>query len=158
MPMQTEPAGKLPKADIPSHLKLWKRIFFVLSVSLYLVVVGFIYREWIMSFRISPDDQAREARATENRINYKYFTGVGLQYNQAHDYQKAELAFRKAVEYAPDEALGYSNLGSALSGQQKWDEAILILEKAVSLDPTLQIAKNNLEYAKTEKAKKPGLK
>jgi tetratricopeptide (TPR) repeat protein len=132
---------------------LWRRLLFILSISIYVAIAGLIYREWVVSFKSSPAQQLGEEKAKANSINYKYFTDAGLQYYQAQDYQKAELAFRKALEYAPDDALGYSNLGSALNGQGKWDEAILVLEKAVSLDSTLTIAKNNLDYAKAEKAK-----
>lgn len=131
----------------------WKRVFLLLSIAIYLFVAGFIYREWIVSLKPSPDEQAREAKAKVNNINYKYFTDAGLQYYRNKEYVKAEVAFRKAVEYAPDKALGYNNLGSALNGQGKWEEAILVLEKALSLDPTLAIAKNNLDYAKSERTK-----
>jgi tetratricopeptide (TPR) repeat protein len=132
---------------------LWRRVLFILSIAIYVAIAAFIYREWVVSFKTSPDEQLSEGEAKANNVNYKYFTDAGLQYYQAQDYQKAELAFRKALAYAPDDALGYNNLGSALSGQGKWDEAILVLEKAVSLDPALNIAKNNLDYAKAEKAK-----
>jgi tetratricopeptide (TPR) repeat protein len=132
---------------------LWRRVLFILSIALYVAIAGLIYREWLASFKPSPAQQLSEEKAKANGINYKYFTDAGLQYYQAQQYQRAELAFRKALEYAPAEALGYNNLGSALNGQGKWDEAILVLEKAVSLDPTLTIAKNNLDYAKAEKAK-----
>lgn len=137
---------------------LWRKIFLLLSVVVYLVVAGFIYHEWIVSLRPSPAQQASEAKARTNNINYKYFTDAGLQYYRKQEYAKAEMAFRKALEYAPNDALAYNNLGSALNSQGKWDEAILILEKAVSLNPTLAIAKNNLDYAKAEKAKVHDLK
>jgi tetratricopeptide (TPR) repeat protein len=137
---------------------LWRKIFFLLSVVVYFVVAGFIYHEWIVSLRPPPAQQASEAKARTNNINYKYFTDAGLQYYRKQEYTKAEMAFRKALEYAPNDALAYNNLGSALNSQGKWDEAILILEKSLSLDPTLSIAKNNLDYAKEEKAKMHDLK
>jgi tetratricopeptide (TPR) repeat protein len=139
--------------DAISHATIWKRLLFFLGVAIYLLVGGFIYREWITSLRPSREEQAREVKDKTNEINYKYFTAVGLQYYQSQEFYKAEVAFRKALEYRPDEALAYNNLGGALNGQRKWDEAIPTLEKALSLDPTLAIAKNNLDYAKAEKSK-----
>jgi tetratricopeptide (TPR) repeat protein len=150
-PIDSQAIRSQVKTNAGSTLR--RRVLFVLSIAIYVAVAGFIYREWVVSLKPSPDQQLNEGEAQANSINYKYFTDAGLQYYQAQDYQKAELAFRKALAYAPGDALGYNNLGSALNGQGKWDEAILVLEKAVSLNPTLTIAKNNLDYAKTEKAK-----
>ena len=47
----------------------------------------------------------------------------------------AEWAFRKSTEYGPDRPLAYNNLGSALNAQGRWNEAIAVLEHALSLDP-----------------------
>jgi tetratricopeptide (TPR) repeat protein len=151
--MQTNHDRKPEQVENSSHSKRWKRISLFLSIALYLFVGSFIYREWIVSLTPSPEQQAREAKARASSINYQYFTDAGLQYYRNQKYIEAESAFRKALEYAPDEALAYNNLGSALNGQGRWDEAIAVLEKAVSLDPGLAIAKNNLAYAKAEKAK-----
>lgn len=37
--------------------------------------------------------------------------------------------------------------------QGKWGEALPVLEKAVALNPSLEIARNNLAWARSEKAK-----
>jgi hypothetical protein len=37
--------------------------------------------------------------------------------------------------------------------QGKWQDAIPVLEKAVALNPRLQIARNNLAWALSERAK-----
>jgi tetratricopeptide (TPR) repeat protein len=79
---------------------------------------------------------------------------VGLQYYGDKEFEKAIEAFRKAIEAGPNEALGYNDLGAALNGLERWDEAIPLFEKALTIDPKLQIAKNNLAWAKGEQAKK----
>ena len=94
-----------------------------------------------------------EARA-ETRIKYHHYTWVGLQYYKKRDFHSAESAFRKSIEYGPDRPLAYNNLGSALNAQGRWDEAIGVLEHALSLDSNLTITRNNLAWARDEKAKR----
>jgi superkiller protein 3 len=98
-----------------------------------------------------------QGNATGSQVSgpeqYRYFLNIGLQHYSDKEFQKAEEAFRKAIENGPGEALGYNNLGAALNGQGRWDEAIPFLEKALSIDPNLSIAKNNLALAKAQKKK-----
>ena len=99
--------------------------------------------------------QGNGAESQANRSEqYQYFLNVGLQYYGDKEFEKAVEAFRKAIEAGPNEALGYNDLGAALNGLERWDEAIPLFEKALTIDPKLEIAKNNLAWAKGEQAKK----
>lgn len=99
--------------------------------------------------------QGNGAGSQANRHEqYLYFINVGLQHYNDKEYEKAIEEFRKAIEAGPNEALGYNDLGAALNGLERWDEAIPLFEKALTIDPKLQIAKNNLAWAKGEQAKK----
>ena len=99
--------------------------------------------------------QGNGAESQGNRSDqYLYFINVGLQHYNDKEYEKAIEEFRKAIEAGPNEALGYNDLGAALNGLERWDEAIPLFEKALTIDPKLQIAKNNLAWAKGEQAKK----
>jgi Flp pilus assembly protein TadD len=71
----------------------------------------------------------------------------------ASDYVAAESQFRKAIGENPTGALGFCNLGAALIGEQRFDEAIVALNTALALDPSLNLARNNLNWALQEKAK-----
>src|SRR5947209_8676329 len=128
-----------------------KRVYLFLAILIYLSVAGFIYREWLISLKPSP--QVIKQPVSEAETNYQLYTKLGLRHYQDREFGKAEEAFRKAIEYAPERALGYSNLGSALIAQGKLDEAIAVLEKALSIDPDLEAARYNLEWVKAEKAK-----
>lgn len=126
----------------------------VLGILLYGLLGASIYREWWSARPASPHDAARDRSLTEARINFDHYTYLGLQYYGKRAFRKAEWAFRKSTECAPERALGFNNLGSSLNAQGRWDEAIPVLEHALSLDPDLAIANSNLAWAKAERAKR----
>lgn len=63
---------------------------------------------------------------------------------------KAVESLQKALELNPNSAIALSNLGFAHSCMQQYKEGIYYGEKAVALDTTFLLAKNNLAWAKTE--------
>lgn len=63
---------------------------------------------------------------------------------------KAIEPLRKALELNPNSSIALSNLGFAYSCIQQYKEGIYYGEKAVALDTTFQLAKNNLTWAKNE--------
>ena len=126
----------------------------VLGILLYGLLGASIYREWWSAGGASPHDPARERSLAEARINFDHYTYLGLRYYGKRDFRRSEWAFRKSTECAPERALGFNNLGSALNAQGRWDDAIPVLEHALSLDPDLAIAKSNLAWAKTEQTKR----
>jgi Flp pilus assembly protein TadD len=82
---------------------------------------------------------------SDNDEGYRLFS--------ASDYVGAEAKFRSAIHARPNDAVGYSNLGAALIAQRRFDEAVAALRKAIELDPSLTLARNNLAWALVEKAK-----
>jgi tetratricopeptide (TPR) repeat protein len=78
---------------------------------------------------------------------------AGTQLYLRSDFAGAEALFRRAIEADPGGALGYSNLGAALIGEHRYDEAIAALQKAVTLDPSFAQGRNNLNWALDEKRK-----
>lgn len=130
-----------------------KNFDLILAAVIIIVVFAFIGRSWLGSSGRSGQAPAKAAISKAALEGFKYQTTEGLRYYyQTKEYDKAEQAFRKAIEYSPDDALGYNNLGSALNDQKKWDEAIIVLRRAVELNPDLAIARNNLAWAQSHKA------
>ena len=128
------------------------RMDYVVAGLIALLVIGYIGREWIT--RPAPSPQAAAAENPDSLAKFQEYTSTGLHYYyDTREFDKAEAEFRKSVNAAPSRALGYSNLGSSLMEQKKWDDAISMFDKAVALDPALAIAKNNLTWARVEKAK-----
>jgi len=116
---------------------------FVLAGCICLVAAG--YWAWDAP-RV--DEPKHLSIDTSNDDGYKLFS--------ASDYAGAEAQFRRAVRTNPKSALAHCNLGAALIALRRYDEAIAALQTASVLDPSLALARNNLNWALEEKAK--GLK
>jgi tetratricopeptide (TPR) repeat protein len=152
--MNTDSEGneKEPGASGGTPMKV--RLDYVVAGLIALLVIGYIGREWIGRPAASPAAQAAPTESADATAKFQEYTKTGLHYYyDTREFDKAEAEFRKSIDAAPTRALGYSNLGSSLNEQKKWDEAIIVLEKAVALDPNLVIAKNNLAWARVEKSK-----
>jgi hypothetical protein len=59
---------------------------------------------------------------------------MGLAYLEENNLTEAEAEFRRLTELAPDEPLGYANLGLALLRQARYDEAAEAIGQAKDLD------------------------
>jgi len=61
----------------------------------------------------------------------------------------AQAEFQKAIEIDPSYADAYTNLGVTLAQQGKWEEAVAVYRKAISLPiyPTPEVAYANLGWA-----------
>ncbi|MEH2176482.1 tetratricopeptide repeat protein [Nostoc sp.] len=66
---------------------------------------------------------------------------------------QAEIIWRKVLQLEPKLATAYSNLGIALSRQNKLDAAVAAFEKAIQLDPNYAAAYNNLGNVLSDKKK-----
>jgi tetratricopeptide (TPR) repeat protein len=60
---------------------------------------------------------------------------------------------RRATALAPAHPIAWNNLAAGYAGKSDWDAAIAAAEQAVRLDPKFQLARNNLAWARQEKAK-----
>jgi tetratricopeptide (TPR) repeat protein len=71
---------------------------------------------------------------------------------QAGKYAESITAAREALKIRPGYAAAWNNITASYNAVYDWDNAIAAGEKAVSLDPANQLARNNLEWAKNHKA------
>jgi len=81
------------------------------------------------------------------------YLAEGLNFYSVGNYDQAIKSWRRALELDSKNALAANNIGTALMLKKRVADAIPWFEKALSLDPTLQIAKNNLAWAHDELAK-----
>jgi len=61
-------------------------------------------------------------------------------------------AAQTALHLKPDFAQAYNNIGAAYAGLRLWDPAIDADQRAIQLAPGMQLARNNLAWALTQKA------
>jgi tetratricopeptide (TPR) repeat protein len=129
-----------------------KRFDLILSAAVMAAVLVFIARNG--RGRADQSNQAFTKAGTTNAAlaSFAYETSEGLRYYRAKEYDKSEAAFRKSIAYSPSDAVGYNNLGTALNDEKKWDEAIIVLRRALELNPDLDLARNNLAWAESHKA------
>jgi tetratricopeptide (TPR) repeat protein len=73
-----------------------------------------------------------------------------MQYYQAGKFDKCVEAGNEAVKLKPDFAAAYNNIGSAYNSMGKFAEGKAALTKSLAIDPTSQLAKNNLAWAESE--------
>jgi tetratricopeptide (TPR) repeat protein len=103
-----------------------------------------------MEFSSLPSSQPME----KDRASPDDFNNTGFQLYSSSNYMGAEAEFRKAIRANPKGAVGFCNLGAALIAQRRFDEAIIALQTAISLNPSLTLAQNNFNWAHEEKAKR----
>lgn len=96
--------------------------------------------------------EAAEKAATANP-GYQSYLNLGLAYFQAGMYEKSIEATQKAIDSDGKQAVAYNNIAAAYGVLENWDMEIAACEKALQLKPDFQLAKNNLEWAKSQKAK-----
>jgi protein O-mannosyl-transferase len=82
-----------------------------------------------------------------------YYMGLGLDYFQIGNYDKAIQIWTKASEKDPKSGAPLSSIGTAFMMKNQVDDAIAIFQKAIAMNPDDQLAKNNLAWAMGEKAK-----
>ena len=79
-----------------------------------------------------------------------FYIAQGLNYIHVGDYDQSIMAWQHALELSPKNALATNNIGTAYMMKKQPEVAIGWFEKAIALDPALQIAKNNLVWAQGE--------
>lgn len=69
---------------------------------------------------------------------------TGIKLMAAADWPRAEQAFRQTIEMADCLPQPWSNLGTCLTMQSRFDEAEVALKRAIEMDPEYQTARQNL--------------
>ncbi len=82
-----------------------------------------------------------------------FYVEDGLKQYKLGFYDQAIVSWQHALELDPSNALAENNLGTAYMLKKHPEIAIGLFNKAIALDSTLQIAKNNLAWAQQEQAK-----
>ncbi len=75
------------------------------------------------------------------------FINEGLTQYNLGNYQKALDYWLIATELNPQSAIAWNNVGSAYIALEKWEDAVVALQKSLSIDPKFERAQNNLSFA-----------
>jgi len=91
------------------------------------------------------------ARSSNLKPTPEAYLETSLAFYHAGDYTGCIEAARKALDLRPGYAAAWNNIGAAYNSMHKWDEGIQAEQEAVRLDPSFQLAKNNLAWAQQQK-------
>ena len=95
--------------------------------------------------------QAPSAVQDYPAMTAEQWLGLSRTLYQDGKYVESIGAAQTSLYLKPDYAEAYNNIGAAYAALHLWDPAILADQQAVRADPKLQIARNNLAWALTQK-------
>jgi len=117
------------------------------SIYLYLGICHKEKGEYLIAL-----DYLQKALAAE-KDRLEVYNLMGFCYFKIKDYDRAIECFVKAIEIDPLSAIDWANLGVNLKAKGEKEKAILILKKALSLDPTIGFARKHLNELLEKKTK-----
>jgi superkiller protein 3 len=79
-----------------------------------------------------------------------FYLAEGLNFLHIGGYGQAIKAWRRGLDLNPKDALAANNIGVAYMSMKQPAPAALWFRKAMSIDPTMQLAKSNLVWANEE--------
>jgi len=82
-----------------------------------------------------------------------FYLDDGLKQLNLGFYDQAIASWQHTLELDPGSAIAVNNIGTAYMMKKQTGEAIVWFNKAIAMDPTLQLAKNNLAWAVSEEKK-----
>ncbi len=82
-----------------------------------------------------------------------FYLTEGMNFLHVGNYDEAVHAWRRALDMDPRNAAAANDIGIAIMFQKHPAAAVPWFQKAIALDPTLQIAQNNLAWVRQEEAK-----
>lgn len=80
--------------------------------------------------------------------SWRAWNALGVVADFRSNWSLADKCFEEAARLAPSNSEPINNHGWSLLSRGKWDEALIVLEHAVALDPNSTRTKNNLELAR----------
>lgn len=111
-----------------------------------------------LAAELNPADPMGSALVAENaRLDGtpEFFLARSLAEHQMSRYRASLASAERAIAQRPDYAEAFNNVAAAHLALGEWDEAIKAAEVAVRLNPRLQIAQNNLAWARQQKDAPP---
>lgn len=137
--------------DKGSNAAVHKGLYLGLAILILLPMAWLIYRASSRRPVSAVPAQVNVNVGVANSEEFLRYTSEGLAHYQKHEWDQADSAFREALKHIPRSAMGLNNLGAVQDERGNYDAAIPIFELALSIDPTLEVARNNLAWAKAHR-------
>jgi Tfp pilus assembly protein PilF len=88
----------------------------------------------------------REAVEEDPKL-WRAWNALGYYYDSQHDWAAAAESYGMALDGNPNSALIFNNRGFSMLMQERLDEAIADLDRALQIDPDFEVAKENMRLA-----------
>ena len=95
------------------------------------------YGSGIKSFSMSGDEALNFLDNYGKGIGARDLVNEGATLFLAGKYNEAEIKFKEAISLNPNNAVAHANIGNIYFKRKQFNEAILWLEKALTLDPKI---------------------
>lgn len=146
----------------PADEKQSKTIRTIVIVVLLLLPIAYIFYKTAGNSTSTPEQATNQTQAIDIAAyeavanatpSFSNLLNLSNAYINSGMAGKAIEPLKKAIALNPESAIAYSNLGFAYTVIQQYKNGIEFGQKAVQLDSTFQLAKNNLNWALTEQNK-----
>ena len=130
------------------------RPLIIVLVGLMLVLpVSFLaIKTWASGEKVArPTTIEQLEAAAKTTPSFGNYIDLSAAYINNRQPEKSLEPLAKAHLLRPKNAVVYNNFGVAYILLKRYDEGIAACRKAINLDPTFQLAKNNLNWGLTEK-------
>ena len=143
------------------------------KIGLSLLLVSFVFgctkntSDPSVSISSSPavDKLAELQKNVETAPSYENNIALGIELANQNRLDEAIVAYQKALQINPKAPIAYNNICAAFNVMGRHADALENCEKALSLEPNFELAKNNHQFAKEKftkfrtelMAKKPDL-
>jgi tetratricopeptide (TPR) repeat protein len=130
-------------------------LIFVCLLTVLIVIVGLASAWWVKkeqtaqaptaSQSIQPSGPAVSLTPEQQAIQDSMTSA--LQHQDKQEYDQARADYERVIALNPNELAAYNNLAATYLNQEKWQEAIDPLKKAITIDKTYMAAHLNLGLA-----------
>jgi tetratricopeptide (TPR) repeat protein len=104
-------------------------------------------------FKKTQEAIAKQEQVDPASRDAAFYLAEGLNFLHIGGYDQAVKAWQRVLDLDPRNAIAANNIGIAYMFKKQPDKAIPWFEKAIALDATMQLAKNNLSWARDEASK-----
>jgi Tfp pilus assembly protein PilF len=91
-------------------------------------------------------ESLREAVREDPKL-WRAWNALGYYHDSQHDWAAAAESYGRALEGNPESALVFNNRGFSMLMQERLDEAIADLDRALKIDPDFEVAQENMRLA-----------
>jgi tetratricopeptide (TPR) repeat protein len=136
--------------DLYDKTRNWQELRNLSESSLQIFPDNEILKMFLSHANLQKNNLDLASADSEKNTTPEILLDLSLQYYNDGRFLECIDKATKAIALKPNYAEAYNNIGAAYIALLDFDKAILPLEKAISINPSFNLALNNLNYAKSK--------